>query len=194
MAYGIDRNSYLIREGRLSIGTWSPGGITNNDPTAAFTGGADIGDFQQGTFAPELTRAYAEFLVGTPAILSRKDLTRKQWMWSATFAQYNTDLLALVQGLDVTTGIYDIAYIGSDEVTQDYNGYLQTTALVDGRLFYEALFYGKVTAEAVGPAFPGTAHSTYGFKAEAFPDPYYAVTSPNDVRNYGCIILGPTLS
>lgn len=194
MAYGIDRNSYLIKEGRLSIGTWSPGGITNNAPIAAFTGGADLGDFQQGTFSPELAREYAEFLVGTPAILTRKDLTRKQWMWTATFAQFNTDLLALVQGLQVTTGIYDIAYIGSDEEVQDFNGYLQTTALVDGKLFYEAMWYGKVTAEAVGPTFPGNAHSTYTFKAEAFPHPYYAVTSPNDIRNYGAIILGPPVS
>jgi hypothetical protein len=66
--------------------------------------------------------------------------------------------------------------------------------LVDGRFFAEALFYGKVTAEAVGPTFPGNAHSTYTFKAEAFPHPYYAVTSPNDVRNYGAIIVGPTPS
>lgn len=189
MAYGTNRNQYGLKEGRIFIGDWDAGSIDPDDPLAAFTNEEDLGDFQQGSLSPEITRAYAEFLVGTPAIMSRKDLIRKQWMISATFAQYNADLMQLVQGLDLDdSGTWDVAYIGSDEVIQPTNGYSIITALVAGQAFVPAMFNGKVTAEAVGPTFPGTTHSTYQFKVEAFPDEDFLA---NDVRNYGAILIGP---
>lgn len=194
MAFGIDRSAYLIKEGRITIGDWAPGSITTTDPVGSgFTSDGDMGDFQQGTLSPQLTREYADFLVGTPGKLTRKDLIRKQWMWSATFAQYNTDLMALVQGLDVELGDYDIGWVGSDEVLQGFNGYTITTERVDATPFILAQFYAKVTATEVGPTFPGTAHSTYNFMSEAFEHPYY-ITNSDDTHNYGFIALGPTPS
>lgn len=194
MPYGIDRGQYLIKEGRITVGAWAPGSVTNTDPVGSgFTSDGDLGDFQQGSLSPQLTREYAEFLVGTPGKLSRKDLVRKQWMWSATFAQYNVDLMALVQGLDIELGDYDIAYVGSDEVVQEILGYTITTARVDGTPFIMGQWYAKVTATDVGPTFPGTAHSTYNFMSESFEHPYYT-ENPDDTHNYGFIALGPTPS
>lgn len=193
--FGINREQYLLKEGRVKGGIWDPGSITNTDPLASFTESVDLGDFQQGSLDPQLNREFAEFLVGTPAILSRKDLIRKSWMWNAQFAQYNTDLMGLVQGLTVQTGTWDIAFVGSDEDVQDYNGYIIDTAKVDGSRLVLAMWYGRVTAEAVGPKLPGTAHSTYDFKVEAFVHPDFITSNPtNDVKNYGAWLLGPAAS
>jgi hypothetical protein len=190
--FGVDRDSYLLKEGRLRGGVWDPGSLDEDDPMASFTLSVDLGDFQQGSLDPQLNREFAEFLVGTPAILSRKDLIRKTWMWSAQFAQYNADLLTLVQGLEKVSGDWDVMYIGSDEIQQDYNGYAIPTALVAGRTLVLAMWYGKITAEAVGPKLPGTAHSTYDFKAEAFVHPDFETPSvANDSKNYGAFLLGP---
>lgn len=190
MAYGKSKDQFLLKEGIIEIGVWTNPDliVPGVDPTSSFATAGDLGYFQQGTVNPEVNRTFAEFLAGTPAKKIRKDLIQKEFMLTLTMAQYNTDMLALAQGLDVDTGTYPIAWIGTDEPTQKFNGYLLSTELVDGTPFYIAMWSGKVTSEAVGPVLPGTAHSTYEFKIEAFEHDNF-VTTPNDPHNLGAIIM-----
>lgn len=191
--FGIDRGQYALPEGRIQIGDWAPGSVDTSTPLDAFTVNVDLGDFQQGSLNPQLQREFTEFLVGTPAKIGRKDLIRKQWMWEATLAQFNDDLLGLVQALDVDSGTYSVAWIGSDEPTQSENGYAIVTNLMNGAAFVPAMWFGRCTAEQVGPAFTGTAHATYQFKAEAFEHTAF-ISAPNDAHNLGAFLIGPTPS
>lgn len=191
MAYGKNINQFILKEGDILIGTWaSPNALVPTvDPTTSFTEVASVGYFQQGTFAPAISRTFAEFLAGTPGKKVRKDLTLKQWSWASTFAQINEDLLGLVQGSDVDTGDFAIAWLGNDEPAQAFNGYLNITQLVDDTEIAFALWYGKVTSENVGISLPGTEHGTYEFMVEAFEAPAFSGVNANDEHNYGAIII-----
>lgn len=186
MAYGRNRNELLIKEGTLNVGDVSnPQNISpGSNPSTSFTL-ENVGWFQQGTCDPQINREYAEFLGGTPAILVRKDLIRKSFIINAQLAQFNADLFALVQGLDVETGTYDLGWIGPDEVVQSEYAYSIETFLVDGTPFTLYMFSGRQTGEAVGPKLPGNAHSTYDFKAEAFPHEGFT----DDTRSYGVFVF-----
>lgn len=189
MAHGLNRNKFLLKEGIIQIGTWN--NLTtlsaNSDPNSLFTSAFTLSYFQQGSLSPELNRQYAEFLAGTPAQKIRKDLIQKEWMISAQFAQYTGELMGLVQGLKVSTGTWGtVALIGTDEDIQDEVGYRIVTALTDGTPFYMYIWSGKQTGEAVGPKLSGNAHSTYDFKAEAFPHPNLAAQQ-YDVQNLGAM-------
>ena len=188
--FGKSRDQFLLKEGIIEIGVFaSPATLTPATFLAGWTSTGDLGYFQQGTMNVELNRTYAEFLAGTPGKLIRKDLIRKQFQITMQAAQYNADLLALAQGLDVDSGGgLDMGWIGSDEPTQVVNGYRITTALVDGRALYIAVWAGQVTSEAVGPKLPGTAHSTFDLKVEAFEHEDFT-TSPDDTHNYGAWVI-----
>lgn len=191
MAYGKNNQELLLKEGVFYVGTWSsPHLITPAvDPELSFDGPEDLGWFQQGTLDPQINREYAEFLGGTPGQLVRKDLIRKSFFIMAQFAQYNADLMELVMGLLVELGVFDIAWIGPDEPTQSEQGYMIKTALVNGDPFMINLWSGRQTGEAIGPKLPGTAHSTYDQKAEAFPHSDFLGTANADQRSYGMFVF-----
>jgi hypothetical protein len=197
MPYGRSKDQFLLKEGTVQIGTWSdPHSITTAaDPSSSFTASGDLGYFQQGTVNGSIARQYAEFMSGTPGVKVRKDLIRKDFMVSMQNAQVNTDLLALAQGLEVETGgTYDLAWIGPDEPTQNRNGYLWSTELVDGTPLYIAMWAGQVTSEEVGFAPSGTEHVTYELKVESFEGPTFTGNDANDQRSYGLIWLDTSSS
>lgn len=196
MAFGRSNQQELIKEGGIEIGqTATPEATTDSDPlsSSGWVSAGDVGYFQQGTLNPEMNRSYAEFLAGTPAVKVRKDLIRKDWNFSCQMGQYNADTIELCMGLDVSVGTYTLGFIGSDEVPQPQYAYLITTFRVDGAPIYMMMFWGKQTGEAVGPKLPGTAHSTYDFKAESFQHPAFD-TAPDETHNYGFFAIGPTPS
>lgn len=192
MAYGKSNLPFLIKEGFVEIGIWTnPNALTPaTDPNTAFTSSGDLGYFKQGSSKTDITRSYATFLAGTPGKKVRKDLVLKEFTLTFMLAQFNQDLLALAQGLDVDTGAYDIAWIGNDEPTQTFNGYRVTTALTDATPYYVAMWYGKNTSEQVGWALSGTEHGTFELKLEAFEHPSFTIpANVNDEHNYGAIFF-----
>lgn len=195
MAYGLNANPFLLKEAYPAIGTWlNPQSLTPAaNPASSFTSNGILGYFRQGTEVVGISRQFATFISGTPGKIVRKDLVLKGFMLTFQMAQYNANLLALAQGLDVDTGAYDLAWIGSDEPTQTFNGYNVPGQLTDGTPFAIAMWYGKVTSEEVGWTYSGTEHSTYELKIEAFEHPNFTNPSnTNDQHNYGMIYFTET--
>lgn len=193
MAYGLNSEVLILKEGFIDIGTYANFATISpsNALTTHFTSDGNVGYFKQGSSKIEINRKYADFIAGTPGKHIRMDLVLKEFLMTFSFAQFDADRLALAQGLDVETGLYDLAWIGSDEpggtvTPTGFNGYLLYTALVDAQPFYVAGWYMKNVSEAVGWTLSGTEHGTYDIKLMAFEAPYYQ-QNPDDTHNYGAI-------
>ena len=194
MAFSLNTEPFLLKEGKIEIGTWTNpdqiGNGTIGDPTGQFSGN-DLGWFQQGSTNIALNRTYAEARGGTPSIILRKDLTQKDFMINLALFQYDIDTLELAKGLYVQkaysasgfTG--DLAWIGSDEPTQPYYGYLITSALTDGTPFYIGMWYGKVTTEDISDTLSGTDYSVINAQLQAFPHPNFGSTASDAQKHYG---------
>ena len=147
-----------FKEGLIKLGVWtSPQliGTDTTDPLNRFAGD-DLGFFRQGSLNVGLTREYAEFLAGTPGILARKDLIRKQFFVELMAAQFNADLLKLLRGLNVQAGhavttpsakTLDLAFVGSDEPSQPRDGYLIETTLTNGKPLFIATNKEKIKVD-----------------------------------------------
>jgi len=198
MAYGFDSQVFLLKEGFLQIGDWPDISLITpaTDPALQFNSDGDVGYFKQGSSKIEISRQYAEFIAGTPGKSIRMDLVLKKFTMTFSFAQFDTDRLALAQGLEIEPGLFDIAWIGSDETggtisPTGFNGYLLYTQRTDGTPFNVAQWYGKNVSENVGWALSGTEHGVYDIVLRAFEAPHFQ-TNTNDVRNYGAIFFDNT--
>ena len=179
MSYGLSIDPFLIKEGNLFIGNFSS--IDFNDPVSGFSG-ENLGYFKQGSIKIGLTRKYAEFLSGTPAIRVRKDLIQKDFSLEVEFAQYNKDLIKLLFGADlVQSGGLENLYFGSDEPVQGFYGYLLETELTDGTPFKIAMWHGKCTEENISTTLPGNDYGILKMRVDAFPHP--SITDKN--KAYG---------
>lgn len=182
MAYGLNKDEFWIKEGSLYVGSYSA--ISYNDPASNFSGD-NIGYFKQGSTSFPISREYAEALAGTPAVLVRKDLTRKMMgIETDLFQVGNKDLLTLVMNTDINvSGTNENHFLGHDENTPSFYGFLLDATLVDGSAVKIGIWYGQVTTEDLTLALSGTEHATIHLKVEAFPHPDIT----NEKRDYGFI-------
>jgi hypothetical protein len=204
MSFGQNTNHFAIKEGTIKIGTWTTPNLIGDgsvgDPGSLFTG-VYLGNFQQGTINIALNREFAEALSNTPAIILRKDLTRKMFYLECSIYEQNVDIWELCYGLFVqkdysAAGWYgDIGKIGSDEPVQPYYGYLIESQLVNGNAFNVGIFKGKVVTEDVSQTRSGTEHIVIPVRVDAFPDDdNFELTGVDAQKHYGVIWKESTTS
>lgn len=191
MSYGLEKNTLLLKEGDLYVGTFATYPVsTSANPTGGgnFTGDK-IGYFRNGSVNFSMPRAYAEFRAGTSSKRVRKDLIQKDFSLSITLVQYNNDTLQLAFGtyfLQNAGDNLDLHYIGNDEPIQTPMGYYLDTQLVDGTPLQIGIWTGRVETEDIGIVLPGNDYAEVALMIGA-EEP--SASPPSDVANYGFIIF-----
>ena len=182
MAYGLDSDQFLLKEGTLQVGTFAA--YDANDPASQFSGDT-IAYIKQGTININIPREYAEFLNNTPGGIVRKDLIRKQMTLDFESGQWNSDLFQLLIGTsNSTSGNNSTDWFGPDETTQSTHGFLLTTELTNGNTVYIGILSGKITTEDFAITLSGTEHATMKGMVESFESSLSGL--PTDrTRNYG---------
>lgn len=200
MAFGLNSNPFLLKEGIFepgSIVTPNLIGTNNTDPDQYFTSQGAI-YFRQGSMNLNITREYAEFLAGTPAIIIRKDLIRKQLFLELMLGQHEGETyerfktLNTQLGYSITTPVsktVDLMHIGSDEPVLPNLAYRITSARTDGSLFRIYLYNAKDTAEDISIAPSGTEHVDVQVRLEAFPHSSFGTTATDAQKHYGLIVM-----
>lgn len=201
MSFGRSANDFLIKEFKISIGTFTnPNtiGVDTTLPDAKFILSGDLGFIEQGSVEFAIAREFAEFISGTPGVKAAKDLTLKAPSITANLAQFNIDVIELAMGLrtqknyEITTPVartIQLAHLGSDQPVQPLNGYLLDGQLKDSRRFSIGIYQGQINTEDVTIALDGSSHATLPIEIEAFPDPSFGTDCVSSQKHYGYLTI-----
>lgn len=196
---GFNKDSLLIKEGRLLRGTYS-------SPEAALVDGVDpfvtrgwlvdevLGFFKMGTTQWLLERTYATPKSGTPNQVIRIDLTEQLFTMVGELYQYDPSLVSLGWSMEENGTIsYRTLEVGSDIEPLEDVGLRLDTELVDGRELSIAMYAGKMSGTSLGGRPSGTEHATWAFNAQSTPHPNFddSLATVQAKKCYGMIVWGP---
>ncbi len=195
---GFNKNSFLLKEGRLLAGNYStpeaiPTGVGDPFVTWGWVEDGPVGYIKMGTQHWMLDRTFTQPKVSTPAQIIRVDLTEQIFKIVGELFQYDPETLATVLSVELTDNNYDILPLGSDIQPLSDLGLRIDTQLVDGRELSIAMFAGKLSGTAQGARPSGTEHATYTLEATATPHVNFtdSLSTAEALRCYGAIVFGP---
>lgn len=183
-----NKDEFILKEGLIQYGTWTDPDliVPGTDPTTSFTATGDLGYIRQGSISVGLADTFAEYLSGTPQKIIRKDLIRRNYTWQFTANQFNSTAYTVLYNFDVDTGLYTLAWIGSDAPVKTRYGWLLTGTKVDGTAIYIAIWAGEIVTETKDLKFAGTDYVDIPVMIQAFEHADF-ISTPNDQHNYGMI-------
>ncbi len=198
MAFGKDKNRFLLKEGTIKVGAWTnPQDIgTNNTDPRSFFSGDDIGYFQQGSVSVGINDTYAEFKAGTPAVMIRKDLVERQFTITLALGQFNADAVELFKNTlsqkdySVTTPTaqtWQLHFMGSDTRVVPEVGVLMETEMTNGNVFIIGMWKARFLADDNSIALAGTDYAVQNATMTAFPDANFDGVTDEAKKHYGII-------
>jgi hypothetical protein len=200
MATALNSETFLLKEGTLSVGTWTnPEDIgTNATSPLSFFSGNPIGYVKQGTINIDIPREYAEFLNNTPGILIRKDLIRKQFAIEGENGQFDGEVTSLLKNTNSqlsyavtipSAQTWDLMHMGSDEPVQSAQGFLLETELTNGDIMLIGIYAGRLLTEDNSIALSGTEHAVQPFRIDSFVHPGFDGVTDEAQKHYGLIAV-----
>lgn len=183
-----NKNEFILKEPKIQYGTWvTPSLITPAvDPATYFIPTNDIGYVRLGTIVQGLNDEFVEYLSGTPHLIVRKDLLRRNFTLKFTANQQNPTILQMLYNFDTETGVYTLAHIGHDAPVKARHGWKLTGQKVDGSYYYIGLYSGEIVTTDKSKNFKGTEHVDIPVEIQAFQHDDF-ITTPSDQRDYGII-------